>query len=195
MGGLAIYIKFSAAFFVIGAALGLALSRFTFRELLRNTQIWVMAIVRALPALIYLVYGIFIRGDLGGQFAGRFHPGLVVEPVSTICSWPAQGLGPRAVVFIALALLGFFLAGKGPLRSLMTGLWISYVAYGLFFDYHVATHDYYHLPLIAIVAVSLSPLGSWFFAVCGIGNCPGSAAKRSVCRPALWFIHQRLDCP
>jgi hypothetical protein len=36
--------------------------------------------------------------------------------------------------------------------------------YGLFFDYHVATHDYYHLPFIPIVAVSLSPLGDWFFA-------------------------------
>jgi hypothetical protein len=32
------------------------------------------------------------------------------------------------------------------------------------FNYLVASHDYYHLPFIPIVAVSLSPLGGWFFA-------------------------------
>ena len=46
----------------------------------------------------------------------------------------------------------------------MIGLWAAYLAYGLFFNYHVATHDYYHLPFIPIVAVSVSPLGEWFLA-------------------------------
>jgi hypothetical protein len=46
----------------------------------------------------------------------------------------------------------------------MSGLWGAYVVYGLVFNYHVATHDYYHLPFIPIVAVSLSPLGDWFLA-------------------------------
>ena len=32
--------------------------------------------------------------------------------------------------------------------------------YGLFFDYHVATHDYYHLPLVALVAFSAAPLAA-----------------------------------
>jgi hypothetical protein len=36
--------------------------------------------------------------------------------------------------------------------------------FGLFFNYHIATHDYYHLPFIAIVGLSLAPLGDWFFA-------------------------------
>jgi hypothetical protein len=34
--------------------------------------------------------------------------------------------------------------------------------FGFIFDYHVATHDYYHLPLIPIVAVSLAPLADGF---------------------------------
>lgn len=63
-----------------------------------------------------------------------------------------------------LALLGFFLVTDRRLRNLMFGLWIAYVWYGFFFNYHVATHDYYHLPLIPIVAVSLAQLGDWFFA-------------------------------
>jgi hypothetical protein len=67
-------------------------------------------------------------------------------------------------LFVALALLGFFLATDKRLRSLMFGLWGVYLIYSLFFDYHAATHDYYQLPFIPIVAVSLSPLGGWFFA-------------------------------
>lgn len=162
-GGLAIYIKFSAAFFVIGPALGLALSRFTFRDLLRNAQIWLMAIIGALPALIYLVYGIFIRGTLGGQFVGRFIPALLFSPLNYL-QWMTKADLAAGGIFIMLALLGFILTTDVHLRNLMAGLWISYFVYGLFFNYHIATHDYYHLPFIPIVAVSLSPLGGWFFA-------------------------------
>ena len=163
LGGFAIFIKFSAAFFVIGAALGLGLSRFTMRDLLRNTQVWVMATLGALPALIYLVYGVFIEGGLGGQFSGRFIPSLLLNPLNYLL-WMTKVDLATGGIFVMLALLGFFFTQDRRLRSLMFGLWGAYLFYSLFFDYHVATHDYYHLPLIPIVAVSLGPLGGWFFA-------------------------------
>src|SRR5215212_5297505 len=80
LGGLAIFIKFYAAFFVIGAALGLALSGFRLRDLVRNTQVWVMAVIGVLPASIYIVNGVFIKGGLGSQFDGRFIPALLLSP-------------------------------------------------------------------------------------------------------------------
>jgi hypothetical protein len=162
-GGLAIFIKFSAAFFVIGAALGLGLSRFTLRELLRNTEVWLMTLLGILPAAAYLVYGIFIGGYLGGQFSGRFIPALLLSPVNYL-QWGTKADLAAGGLFIMLGLLGFFLVKDKRLRSLIVGLWVAYFVYGLFFNYHIATHDYYHLPLIPIVAVSLSPLGDWFFA-------------------------------
>jgi hypothetical protein len=163
LGGLAIYIKFSAAFFVIGAALGLALARFTFRDLLRNTQVWVMAVLGVLPASAYLIYGIFISGYLGGQFSGRFIPLLLSNPVNYL-AWQSKVSHAAGGVFIALGLLGLILARDKRVRGFLFGLWGAYLVYGLFFDYHVATHDYYHLPFIPIVAVSLSLFGDWFFA-------------------------------
>ncbi|HKY55767.1 MAG TPA: hypothetical protein VJM08_15725, partial [Anaerolineales bacterium] len=163
LGGLAILIKFSAAFFVIGAALAMGLSRFTPRELLRNSQVWLMALIGLLPALAYLIYGIFIGGYLGAQFSGRFIPELLLSPVNYL-QWGTKASLAAGGLFIMLSLLGLFLVNDRRLRSLMVGVWIAYLAYGLFFNYHVATHDYYHLPLIPIVAVSLSPLGDWFFA-------------------------------
>ena len=163
LGGLAIFIKFSAAFFVIGGALGLALSRFTFRDMLRNVQVWILAVLGALPASLYLVYGIFIRGDLGSQFKGRFVPALLLSPYNYL-QWETKASMAAGGIFIMLGLLGFFLVKDMRLRIFLFGLWASYILFGLFFDYHIATHDYYHLPFIPIVGLSLASLGDWFFA-------------------------------
>jgi len=163
LGGVAIYIKFSTAFFVIGGALGLVLSRYTLRELFRTVQIWVLAVLGALPALAYLVYGVFIAGFLGEKFSGRFVPALLLNPYNYL-QWEAKVNIAAGGIFVMLGLFGFFIAKDKYLRSFLFGLWGAYLLYGLFFDYHVATHDYYHLPFIPIVAVSLSPLGDALFA-------------------------------
>jgi hypothetical protein len=40
----------------------------------------------------------------------------------------------------------------------MLGLWIGYVAFGYAFNFAFASHDYYQLQLVPIVAISLAPL-------------------------------------
>ncbi|HEX9388572.1 MAG TPA: hypothetical protein VF918_19765, partial [Anaerolineales bacterium] len=142
---------------------GLALSRFTLRDLLWNVQVWIIALMGALPASMYLVYGIFIRGDLASQFKGRFVPALLLNPYNYL-QWETKANMAAGGIFIMLGLLGFFLIKDRHLRIFLFGLWGSYILFGLFFDYHIATHDYYHLPLIPIVGLSLAPLGDWFFA-------------------------------
>ena len=163
IGGLAIFIKFSAAFFVIGGALGLVLSRFTLREVFRNIQVWVIALLGILPAAIYLVYGMFIRGDLASQFSGRFVPALFFSPYNYL-QWEVKMSIAVGGIFVMLGLLSFFLIKDRRLRIFLYGLWGSYILFGLFFNYHIATHDYYHLPFIPIVGLSLALLGDWFFA-------------------------------
>ena len=159
IGGFAIFIKFSAAFFVIGAALGLALTHFKVRELLKNGQVWAMALLGATPSLLYLYQGIKY-GSLGGQFAGRFFPALLLNPLNYV-QWLTEVNLAAGGLFIMLALLSFLLVKDQSLKGLMIGLWSAYILYGLFFNYHTATHDYYHLPFISIVALSLGPLAGW----------------------------------
>ena len=162
LGGFAIFIKFSAAFFVIGAALGLALTRFKLHDLFKNGQVWGMALLGSLPTLLYLYQGLRY-GSLGGQFDGRFFPELLLNPL-TYVRWLTEVNMAAGGLFVMLALLSFFLVKQATLRGLMIGLWGAYVLYGLFFNYHNATHDYYQLPLIPIVALSLGPLGGWIAA-------------------------------
>ena len=73
LGGFAIFVKFSAAFFVIGAALGLVLSRFALKDLLKNAQVWGMAILGVIPSLAYLYYGVVVRGG-GSEDGLNFAP-------------------------------------------------------------------------------------------------------------------------
>ena len=67
-------------------------------------------------------------------------------------------------IFVMLGLLSLFLSQKRNLQFFLYSLWATYILFGLFFNYHIATHDYYHLPFIPIVGLSLAPLGDWFFA-------------------------------
>ena len=76
-GGLAIFIKLLAAFFVIAAGLGAALGRQSFGELIRRPQVYVMSALGILPGAAYIVYGVWITGFLGQQFGGRSIPALL----------------------------------------------------------------------------------------------------------------------
>jgi len=155
-GGLAIYVKFVAAFFVAGAALGLGLGALG-GALMRKRQIWVMSALGTLPAGLYLYHGIVQQGFLGRQFSGRFIPALLLAPGNYL-QWVTMANLAAGAVAIALGLLGLIMVRDRSFRYLLMGLWIGYLLFGLFFDYHVATHDYYHLPLIALVAVSAAPV-------------------------------------
>jgi hypothetical protein len=156
VGGFAIYVKFVAAFFVVGAGLTAALGVHG-RGLFRKPQVWIMVALGLLPAGTYIFYGVVERSFLGRQFGGRFIPALLLSPVNYL-DWARLANAAAGALGIAFGILSVLLVRDGKLRTFLLGLWCAYVLFGLFFDYHVATHDYYHLPLIAIVAVSIAPL-------------------------------------
>ncbi len=159
-GGFAIYIKFVSAFFVVGGALGLLLGTFSLQEALRKVQLWVIAILGLLPGAAYIFYGVVLHGFLGRQFGGRFIPALLLSPYNYV-QWAMMASMAAGAVAIMLGLLGLLFIQSRPVRFFVFGLWTAYIVFGLFFDYHVATHDYYHLPLIPIVGISLAPLADW----------------------------------
>ncbi len=59
---------------------------------------------------------------------------------------------------IAIAIYSIRLFESSSSRALMMGLWLGYLCFGLIFNYHIHTHDYYHLLLIPIIALSLGPI-------------------------------------
>jgi 4-amino-4-deoxy-L-arabinose transferase-like glycosyltransferase len=159
-GGFAIFIKFVAAFFVIGAALGGVLGRYKLRDLIRNAQVWLIVVLGVFPGAAYLFYGVVLNGFLGRQFSGRFIPNLLLSPLNYV-NWATKANMAAGGVAIMLGLLGIFLVRERSVRSYLIGLWVAYILFGLFFDYHIATHDYYQEPFIPLVAISLAPVADW----------------------------------
>jgi uncharacterized membrane protein len=161
-GGLAIYVKFVAAFFIIGGGLGAALRRDSVLETLRRPQVYVMTVLGVLPGAAYVIYGVWIAGYLGQQFGGRFIPALFLSP-SYYLGWVGMINNVVGGMALMLGLLGLFFLDNEK-RRFVLALWAGYAFFGLYFNYHISSHDYYSLPLIPIVALSLAPLADWFFA-------------------------------
>ena len=163
IGGLAIFVKFLAVFFVIGGALGMLFSRYKLREILRNGQVWVLVLLGIIPGGSWVIYGVFVGGALGQRFSGNFIPSLLVTPQFYL-NWQTKASVAAGGIWIMLGLLGLVLLREKPVRTFLLGLWGAYLAFGLYFNYHISTHDYYSLPLIPIIALSLAVLGDRFFA-------------------------------
>ncbi|MFZ5884735.1 MAG: ArnT family glycosyltransferase [Chloroflexota bacterium] len=157
-GGFAIFVKLTAGFFVAGGFAGAVLSRFSLRQALRMPQVWGMAALTVLPGAAYVIYGVYIAGYLGSQFSGRFFPELLINPFFYL-RWE----GKVALIFghlgLALALLGLFFLRTRESRIFVISLWAGYGLFGVIFNYHIASHDYYSLPLVPLAALSLGALG------------------------------------
>jgi 4-amino-4-deoxy-L-arabinose transferase-like glycosyltransferase len=162
-GGFAIFVKFVAVFFVIGAAFGEALGHYGWRDLLRRGQLWAMAALGATPGAAYLFYGLVLNGFLSRQFEGRFIASLLLSPLNYV-EWVSEANLAVGGIAIMLGLLGLLLARGKEVRAFLIGLWAAYLLFGLYFNYAIATHDYYQEPLIPLVAISLAPVADWILA-------------------------------
>jgi hypothetical protein len=158
-GGLAIFVKFPAAFFVIGGALGAIFAHASLRKIIKLPQTWSMMLLGILPAGLYLYYGLYVARFLGQQFEDRFYPEMLISP-NFYLRWFLKTDQVVGVLWLALALLGCLLFASRPMRIFLISVFVSYIAFGLFFDYHISSHDYYSLPLIPIVALGFAPLAA-----------------------------------
>jgi hypothetical protein len=154
---LAIFVKPPCLFLIFGAFISLALSEHGFRATLKNSKWWIFALGAISPSLVYYPYAILTGGRLHFQAESSFHPQLFLQPTYWL-GW--LNMVGRVAGYTALiaALLGLLVSRAGVPRSLLAGLWVGYLIFGLVFNYHVHTHDYYNLPLIPVIALSLGPV-------------------------------------
>ncbi|MGD2110556.1 MAG: glycosyltransferase family 39 protein [Phycisphaerae bacterium] len=153
----AMFIKPVCLFPMYTAFLALAVLAHGVRRALTRKDVWVYCGGSLVPTILYYIYGIFIGGFLGGQARASFMPRLWGK-LSYWEGWLDRlefVLGSPAIL---AALVSVLLARPGRQRTVLSALWIGYACYGLVFNYHIHTHDYYHLPFIPIAALSLLPL-------------------------------------
>ncbi len=171
LGGLAALVKVAGGFFVGGMAFGVVVHHFLTERregvpslrlsrlvsLLRHPQVVLMALAMITPALLYYL------GGIGEQSTGYLRHWTIVARWRELLQpsfYMRWMLRVDSILMIAVVLASFAgtLVASSRVRSLLWGFWGGYVAFCLTFPYHATTHDYYHLPLVGLVSLSLIPL-------------------------------------
>jgi Dolichyl-phosphate-mannose-protein mannosyltransferase len=168
----AMLIKPVCLFLIFGAFVLLAFSKQGIWKSFRNPRIWAFGAISLVPSVIYYAHGILSGGRLESQAEGTFFPRLFFERQYWL-GWLGNIDRVTGVAIFILALLGILLFRPGMPRALMVGLWAGYFLFGLVFNYHIHTHDYYQLQLIPVVALSLGPMADTLFTDLMVLVAPG----------------------
>ena len=154
--GLAAVIKPMSVFLTIPVLLGLTASRYQSGagRLAADVRLLALAL---LPGAVYYGYGALFGTLAQDQMQRRFVPELLM----TSFFW--QGLITQVARVVTIPLLlaaavGAAVAHRSPARCLLGSLFAGYAAFAAAFTYHMPTHDYYHLPYIAVVALGVAAL-------------------------------------
>lgn len=155
LSALAVFVKPVSLFVLCAAFVSLTLRRRGVRKTITAPELFVFFAVTLLPALLfYVIHGLIVTGGLQVQAQASFLPQLLLDPFFWRGWLQNAGLVVTLPVMV-VALFGVLLFRKGTARALVAGLWAGYALFCVTFNYHIATHDYYHLQLVPIVALSL----------------------------------------
>ena len=162
---LAFFVKPGIAVPIVGATFVVfSMRQFGFRRKLLSSALAPYSL-SILPMLGWYMYGSLAHTYLHGQFSDKVSPSLLFDSsywngwwdqVQFVLTYPIDSPLLTAVILVMSA-LGIVVA-RAPGRTLLAGLWIGYALYGFVFTFHISTHNYYSLPLVPIVALSLASL-------------------------------------
>lgn len=154
-GGFAVLVKIVIVFLLVGGAISLVLTTLG-RRFWRSAQVWMMAVVMAVPALMYYV---LTRPGRSAEyfFAWTVELFRLVSSPHFYADWLGFVGSLMGLTILALSLAGTFLAPY-RLRWMLIGLWAGYLLYGLTLPFQMFTHSYYHLQLVPVIAVGLLPI-------------------------------------
>ncbi len=157
ISGLAIFVKNSVVFF-LAIPYAIVVLEKGWKQALKDKQTWLVVLLTITPALGYIIYGTYFAGFLNQQFNFRVFPNLWIE-LANYSRWFKQVQDTAGLPALLLGLIGIpFFSGVRPLRFIL-GIWLGYIMYGLTFAYHIGTHDYYQLPLLVVLSLSMSSVG------------------------------------
>jgi hypothetical protein len=156
LGGITIFIKVMAGFFIGGFLILVVLAQYGLPRLFRSVKPWVMAGLVLVPAVIFYL---ILNGDRSSVYFNFWTVGFASMLITS--KFYVQWLGMintlTGLTLFITALLGVVIAGP-RFRRILIGLWIGYVVFGLAWPFQYTTHDYYHLALVPAIGLSITPV-------------------------------------
>jgi hypothetical protein len=144
-------------FLTLAAAVSLAVARHGVRAALTSRKVWRLLSLSVLPPALYYGHSAIFGNLAQDQMHLRFVPTLL-DSRFFWGGWWTQIERVFGVPMFVAAIAGTVLMSRGPYRTLLVALWVGYGIFAVTFTYHIATHDYYHLPYIALIAIGVSAL-------------------------------------
>jgi hypothetical protein len=116
-----------------------------------------VAFAGLLPPLIYYGYSAVAGSLVRDQMRMRFEPHLIATPF--FYNGMAQMISRvETIPLFVLALVATCLARDRVARRVLAALFAGYLMFAVVFTYHMPTHDYYHLPYLAVTALGVGAL-------------------------------------
>ncbi len=156
IGGVTILVKVMAGFFIMGMLAGVVLGKIKLRRLFKSPSPWIVALLSLLPSLIYYI---FTHGANSATYFTFWTVSFAHMLLTSkfYSSWMGMVNSLMTLPVVMVAIFGVFLARK-EIKPLLIGLWVGYALFGLAWPFQYTTHDYYHLTLVGIVGLSLTPV-------------------------------------
>ncbi len=154
--GISILVKVFSAFMLVPAVGLYLIARRGLKPTLRLPRFYVfVALCAVIPAIYYLF---LIPGQSTDYLQVWSIPylHLLKDPVFYLrwLQWLGSLFNPIIVLLAGISVLLW----RHPARWLLVGLWIGYAIFGLTLPSLITSHNYYSLPLVPIIALSLAAL-------------------------------------
>lgn len=155
--GVGILIKVFAVFPLAGAAIAILVQSWGIKGALKDRQVWLFIFIAALiPSTVYIFPSLQSGSSYLKDWVFPFSR-LLLEPGFYI-RWLTVLNELVSLPILFASMMGIILLqGRG--RGLSLGLWIGYGIFGMTIPSLIMSHTYYNLPLIPIMALSLSSIG------------------------------------
>ncbi len=161
VSGLAVLAKVNIIFPIWAAFIAGGMCKRSFRKTIFSRRHLLFALFGIMPGFIYYFGGALFTGKLRMVAQSIYAPGLLWDSFFWT-GWLNQ-LG-CVVGYICLVgmFIGIMIVRDKPVKSILIGLALGYLAYALIFTYTTATHDYYQVQIIPIVVLAASPVIAFF---------------------------------
>ncbi|MGH2581915.1 MAG: ArnT family glycosyltransferase [Anaerolineales bacterium] len=153
---LAILIKAIAMYFFLGMFAFVIVATLGFKRGLRNLHAWAIGLIALLPSVVYYFFSTgessvsYFQNWVVALLPLAFKPEFYIRWVLLV----SQLLGPVSVVAMSF---GLTIMGEKA-RLLLLGTFVGYVVYGVTLPHQTTTHNYYHLILVPLAALSIVPV-------------------------------------
>jgi hypothetical protein len=160
--GMAALTKVVIGYMIAGGAVAIVLATSGFTGALRSRQVWSMAGLMILPTALY--YLAFTPGGRITEYVTSWTLALLpllADPAFYV-RWMGMLHNLFGLTLIFVGLIGVLISSSRN-RIFLAGLWVGYLIYGLTLPYQMYTHNYYHLQLTPLLALSMAPLAALVF--------------------------------